>query len=52
MKYTKILNNKVLIFIDKTLRRFNYYIELQGVDIEKKEFERMRIKHISQFKCQ
>jgi hypothetical protein len=51
MKYTKIINNKALCFLDAVLRKLNYYIEIQGVDLKTKEFDNIKIKHISQFKC-
>ncbi len=47
MKYTTILNSKPLCFIDKILNIFNYYIVLQGVDTETKEFDGFKIQHAS-----
>ena len=47
MKYTTVINNKFLCFVDRMLRLFNYFIVLEGVDMKSKEFDGWKIKHVS-----
>lgn len=44
MKYTTLLKNKPLLFIDKLLRLFGYYITVTGVDLKTKDFDSMEIR--------
>ena len=43
MKYIKLLNSKPLVFVDKILRAFGYYIELT-VDMDTGEYNYFKIR--------